>query len=68
MNISEFIGQALEEYRRGRLSRPDMMKMLGFTNRDELDSILKAHAVTEDLPTLDDLEAERQDLQQLGLT
>ena len=32
-----------------------------------LEGFLKAHALVHDLPTLDDLERERQDLRSLGL-
>jgi hypothetical protein len=39
--------------------------MLGFSTRDQLDGFLKAHAVVEDLPTIADLERERQDLDSL---
>jgi hypothetical protein len=44
-----------------------MLRLLGFTTRDQLEGFLKAHAIIEDLPTLDDLERERQDLRSLGL-
>lgn len=57
---------ALEEYRKGHLARPAMRQLLGFATRDQFDGFLKAHAVVEDLPTLDDLELERQDLRSLG--
>ena len=43
-----------------------MRKLLGFAIREELDGFLKAHAVVEDLLTVDDLEQERQDLRSLG--
>jgi hypothetical protein len=58
---------ALEEYRNGRLGRPAMRQILGFASRDELDGFLKAHAVVEDLPGLEDFEQESQDLHRLGL-
>jgi hypothetical protein len=57
---------AVEEYKNGRLNRPAMRELLGFGTRDQLDGFLKAHAVVEDLPTLDDLERERLDLRSLG--
>ena len=44
-----------------------MRQLLGFTNRDQLEGFLKAHAIIGDLPTLDDLERERQDVRSLGL-
>ncbi len=58
---------ALEEYKSGHLARPALRQMLGFATRDQLDGFLKEHGVVEDLPTLDDLERERQDLRSLGL-
>ena len=60
-------GFALEEYKSGRLPKPALRRLLDFSTRDQLDGFLKAHAVVEDLPTLADLELERQDLQLLGL-
>jgi hypothetical protein len=59
-------GFALEEYKSGRLSKPALRRMLGFLTRDQLDGFLKAHAVVEDLPTIADLELERQDLRNIG--
>ena len=58
---------ALEEYKAGRVSRPELRRLLGFQTRYELDGFLKSHAVVEDLPTAKDLERERQDLRSLGL-
>jgi hypothetical protein len=60
-------GFALEEYKAGRVTRPELRRLLGFQTRHELDGFLKAHAVVEDLPTLEDLEREREDLRSLGL-
>jgi hypothetical protein len=57
---------AVEEYKNGRLSRPAMRQLLSFATRDQLDGFLKVHGVVEELPTLDDLERERQDLRSLG--
>jgi len=56
---------ALEEYKLGRLTKPELRRLLGFGTRDALDGFLKAHDVAEQY-TLDDLERERQDLQKLG--
>jgi hypothetical protein len=50
-----------------QVTRPELRRLLGFETRYELDGFLKAHAVVEDLPTLEDLERERQDLRSLGL-
>jgi len=53
---------ALEEYKLGRLTKPELRRLLGFGTRDALDGFLKAHDVYEQY-TLDDLERERQDFQ-----
>ena len=60
-------GFGLEEYKAGRITRTELRRLLGFETRYELDGFLKAHAVVEDLPTLEDLERERQDVRSLGL-
>jgi hypothetical protein len=57
---------ALEEYRAGRLTRPELRRMLGFETRAELDGFLKAHDINEGM-TLAEFERERQDLARLGL-
>jgi len=59
-------GFALEEYKHGRLTKPALRRLLGFSTCDQLDGFLRAHAVVEDLPTTADLERERQDLSSLG--
>jgi hypothetical protein len=56
---------ALEEYKSGRLTKPELRRLLGFETRPALDGFLKSHGVLEDY-TLDDLEQERQDLRRLG--
>jgi hypothetical protein len=56
---------ALEEYKRGQLTKPELRHLLGFATRDALDGFLKAHDVF-DAYSLDDLQRERQDLQRLG--
>lgn len=57
---------ALEEYRLGHLTKPELRRLLGFGTRDALDGFLKAHAVFEPY-SLDDLTREQRDLQRLGL-
>ena len=57
---------ALEEYKRGHLTKPELRQWLGFGTRDAIDGFLKAHDVFEPY-SLDDLERERQDLRRLGL-
>jgi hypothetical protein len=56
---------ALEEFKQGHLSKPELRRLLGFGTRMKLDEFLKAHDVFEPY-TLDDLERERRDLQRLG--
>jgi uncharacterized protein YgbK (DUF1537 family) len=56
---------ALEEYKLGHLTKPELRRLLGFGSRDALDGFLKAHDVFEPY-SLDDLERERRDLQRLG--
>ena len=56
---------ALEEYKFGHLTKPELRRLLGFGTRAKLDEFLKAHDVFEPY-TLDDLERERRDLERLG--
>ncbi len=55
---------ALEEYRRGLLTRSELRRLLGFGTLDALDGFLKAHGIYED-HSLDDLASERRDLKRL---
>ena len=57
---------ALEEFKLGHLTKPELRRLLGFGTRDAVDGFLKAHDLFEPY-TLDDLERERQELQRLGL-
>jgi Uncharacterised protein family (UPF0175) len=52
---------AVEEFKRGRLTKPELRRLLGFGARMKLNEFLKAHNVYEPY-TLDDLEREREDL------
>ena len=56
---------ALEEYKLGHLTKPELRQLLGFGTRASLDEFLKAHDIFEPY-TLDDLERERRDLERLG--
>jgi hypothetical protein len=56
---------ALEEYKLGHLTKPELRKLLGFGTRAKLDKFLKAHEVFEPY-TLEDIERERRDLERLG--
>jgi hypothetical protein len=57
---------ALAEYQVGRLTRPELRRVLGFETRFELDGFLKAHGINEGM-TLDEFAREQQDLDRLGL-
>lgn len=57
---------AAEEYRQGRLHKPDLRRLLGFTTSDQIDTFLKVHEVWIDY-TVEDLERERAGLQRLGI-
>ena len=56
---------ALEELRAGRITEPELRKMLGLA-RIELDGFLKSHGIYQEY-TLEDFEQERRDLKELGL-
>lgn len=56
---------ALEEYKRGQLTKSELRRLLDFGTRDALDGFLKAHEIFEPY-SLDDLARERQDLERLG--
>jgi hypothetical protein len=57
---------ALEEYKRGRLTKPELRRVLGFATRAELDTFFKAHEVFGSY-TPAALERDRHDLRLLGL-
>jgi post-segregation antitoxin (ccd killing protein) len=57
---------ALEEFKSGRLTKPELRHLLGYETRAGLDEFLKTHGVFEDY-TLEELERERRDLMRLGL-
>lgn len=56
---------AAEEYRHGRLNKPDLRRLLGFETSDQIDTFLKAHEVWIDF-TMDELEKEQAGLRRLG--
>ena len=56
---------ALDEFKRGHLSRAELRRVLGFGTRMKLDEFLATHGVFG-IYTLDDLEHERRDLRRLG--
>jgi hypothetical protein len=56
---------AAEEFRLGRLTQPELRRLLGLPTRQALDAFLKAHEVY--IPyTVDDLNDDRNDLRRLG--
>ena len=57
---------ALEEFKSGHLTKPELRELLGYETRTALDGFLKAHAVYEEY-TVEDLDQERRDLMRLGL-
>ena len=56
---------ALEEFKSGHITKPELRRLLGFGTRYRLDGFLKAHDVYEDY-TMEDLEQELDALKQLG--
>jgi hypothetical protein len=56
---------ALEEFKRERLTLPELRRVLGFGTRDALDGFLKAHGVYERY-SLEDFAREKDDLARLG--
>jgi hypothetical protein len=57
---------AIEEFKNGHITRPELRRLLGFQTRYELDGFLKAHEVYEDY-TMEDLERELEGLKRLGV-
>ena len=56
---------ALEEFKSGRITKPELRRLLGYGTRYRLDGVLKAHGVYEDY-TMEDFERDRDALKQLG--
>ena len=59
-------GLALEEYRSGHITKPELRRLLGFGTRYKLDGFLKEHGVFEDI-TVEDVDRDLADLKSLGL-
>ncbi|ACA16773.1 hypothetical protein M446_2313 [Methylobacterium sp. 4-46] len=57
---------AVEEYRSGRVTEPELRRLLGFGTRAALDGFLKARGIFTELG-LADLDRDRSDLAKLGL-
>jgi Uncharacterised protein family (UPF0175) len=56
---------ALEEFKRGHLTRPELRRLLGFETRYELDGFLVSHGVFGTF-TEADLARQREGMQRLG--
>jgi hypothetical protein len=56
---------ALEEFKAGHITKPDLRRLLGFGTRYQLDGFLKSHGVFDEY-TMDDFERERETLKKLG--
>lgn len=56
----------VEEYRAGRLTPPELRRLLGFSTRTALDAFLKARQVHAPFDA-DDFDRDRRDLDGLGL-
>ncbi len=56
----------LDGYRSGRLTRPELRRILGYGTRAELDGFLKAHGVDESM-TIEEFEHQRRTLDRLGV-
>ncbi len=57
---------ALEAFRAGRLTRPELRRLLGFGSRTALDAFLVSHALYGAYSE-QDLARDREDLHRLGL-
>lgn len=57
---------ALEEFKLGHMTRPELRRLLDFETRIELDEFLVTHGIFGTY-TQDDLARDRQDLERLGL-
>ena len=56
---------ALEEFKSGHITKPELRRLLSFGTRYQLDGFLKAHDVYEDY-TMEDFERDREALKELG--
>jgi hypothetical protein len=56
---------ALDEFKCGRTTKPELRRALGFATGHQLDGFLKAHEVYEDY-TMEDLDRELEGLRRLG--
>ena len=68
VNLSRHALEALaaEEYRQGKIHKPDLRRLFGFETSYEIDGFLKAHNVFDEY-TPEDFNRERAALRSLGL-
>ena len=57
---------AAEEYRAGRLTKPELRRILGLETRVALDGFFKSHGIDESI-SIDELNRQLRDLDRLGL-
>jgi len=55
-----------DEYRNGRLTKPDLRRLLGFQTSDQIATFLKTHEVYEKY-TIAEVESELEALRRLGV-
>jgi hypothetical protein len=58
-------GLAIEEYRSGRLTRPELRRLLDFETRYELDGFLQKHGIYDGY-TFEEIEQQVEDLKLRG--
>ena len=56
---------AAEEYRQGKIHKPDLRRLFGFETSYEIDGFLKAHGVYDEY-TMEDFEREQRALKEVG--
>lgn len=57
---------AADEYRHGRLNKPDLRQLLGLQSGDQIDGFLKSHGVYEEY-SMEELNLELEALRRAGV-
>ncbi len=57
---------AAEEYRQGKIHKPDLRRLFGFETSYEIDGFLKAHNAYDDF-TLEEIDQQVATLERLGI-
>ena len=67
VNLSRHALEALaaEEYRQGKIHKPDLRRLFGLETSYEIDGFLKAHNIYDEY-TMEDFEREQRALKELG--